>query len=65
MDRIVEKGFSYYLEDEKLLEYSKLTAEDKLKWLAEVNEFTRLAQSKESVKIGQNFEAKDFKKRRL
>jgi len=35
------KGFSYTLEDEKILEYMKLSTEDKLRWLEEINEFTQ------------------------
>ncbi|MHC1591281.1 MAG: hypothetical protein ACXQS8_04300 [Candidatus Helarchaeales archaeon] len=37
------KGFSYTLEDEKIKEYMKLSTEEKLKWLEEINELTRLA----------------------
>jgi len=36
-------GFSYVLEDEKILEYMKLSTEDKLRWLEEINAFTRAA----------------------
>jgi hypothetical protein len=39
----MKKGFSYTLEDEKLLEYLKLSVEDKLKWLEEINAFNRMA----------------------
>jgi hypothetical protein len=41
----VSKGFSYDLEDEKILEYMKLSTEDKLRWLEEINEFTQAALS--------------------
>ena len=34
------KGFSYTLEDEKILEYMKLTVEEKLQWLEEIIELT-------------------------
>lgn len=34
------KGFSYSLEDEKIIAYMKLTAEEKLQWLEEINRFT-------------------------
>ena len=34
------KGFSYNLEDEKILAYKKLTAQEKLQWLEEINRFT-------------------------
>jgi hypothetical protein len=38
----IKKGFSYTLEKEKLLEYLKLSTEDKLKWLEEINTFNRM-----------------------
>ena len=34
------KGFSYTLDDEKILEYMKLTVEEKLQWLEEIIELT-------------------------
>ena len=34
------KGFSYTIEDEKILEYMKLTIEEKLQWLEEILELT-------------------------
>lgn len=36
----MNKGFSYTLEDEKILEYMKLTDEQKLIWLDEILQFT-------------------------
>ncbi|MHA1145767.1 MAG: hypothetical protein ACTSRW_13590 [Candidatus Helarchaeota archaeon] len=42
----MSKGFHYTLEDEKIREYMKLSTEDKLKWLEEINNFTRLALAK-------------------
>jgi hypothetical protein len=36
----MKKGFNYTLEEEKLVEYLKLSTEDKLRWLEEINEFT-------------------------
>ena len=41
----MSKGFSYDLEDEKIREYMKLSTEDKLRWLEEINEFTQAALS--------------------
>lgn len=38
----MKKGFSYTLEDEKIVEYMKLSTEDKLKWLEEINQFTNM-----------------------
>jgi hypothetical protein len=37
------KGFYYSLENEKIREYMKLTPEEKLQWLEEINQFTNLA----------------------
>jgi hypothetical protein len=37
-----KKGFSYTIEDEKIIEYMKLTTEEKLTWLEEIVEFTNL-----------------------
>ena len=34
------KGYSYTIEEEKILEYMKLTTEQKLQWLEEINAFT-------------------------
>jgi hypothetical protein len=34
--------FSYTLEDEKILEYLRLSTEDKLNWLEEILEFNNL-----------------------
>lgn len=36
------KGFSYILEDDKILEYMKLSTEDKLNWLEDINQFNNL-----------------------
>ncbi len=36
------KGFSYVLEDDKIHEYMKLSAEDKLNWLEDINQFNSL-----------------------
>jgi len=38
----MKKGFSYTLEDEKIIEYMKLSTEDKLRWLEDINEFTAM-----------------------
>jgi len=49
------KGFSYTVEKEKLLAYMKLSLEEKLKWLEEVNEFTRLFTTESEKKIREKF----------
>lgn len=38
----MDKGFVYTFEDEKIIEYMKLSTEDKLKWMEEINEFTNV-----------------------
>ncbi len=39
-ERVDNKGYSYAVEDEKILEYMKLSTEQKLQWLEEINAFT-------------------------
>ena len=39
------------MEDEKILEYMKLTVQDKLKWLEEINKFNELFLGKKEKKI--------------
>ena len=38
----MSEEFSYTLEDEKILDYLKLSTEDKLNWLEEIVEFNKL-----------------------
>ena len=53
------KGLSYSLEDEKILAYMKLTAQEKLQWLEEINRFTffvlndRQKEFREKLRSGQ------------
>jgi hypothetical protein len=47
----MNKGFSYAFEDEKILAYMKLTVQDKLKWLEEINKFNELFLGKKEKKI--------------
>ncbi len=47
----MNKGFSYTLEDDKILEYMKLPVRDKLKWLEEINKFNELYLGKKEKKI--------------
>jgi len=51
----MNKGFTYTLEEEKIREYMKLTAEDKLKWLEEINNFLNLALTKKEKNIWELF----------
>lgn len=46
-------GYSFTVEDEKILAYMKLTTEEKLKWLEEINSFTFAALTEEEWKIRQ------------
>ncbi|MBI5607236.1 MAG: hypothetical protein HY879_28215 [Deltaproteobacteria bacterium] len=39
----MNKGFQYTIEEEKIIEYLKLSTADKLQWLEEINEFNRIA----------------------
>ncbi|MFO0795008.1 MAG: hypothetical protein U0586_13235 [Candidatus Brocadiaceae bacterium] len=41
----MDKGFNYTLEDEKIIEYMKLSTEDNLKWLEEIHEFANMVLS--------------------
>jgi len=45
----------------ELLKYSRFQSEEKLKWLAVISEFIRLALSPEVVQLRKFFEAKNFK----
>jgi len=38
----MDKGFIYTFEDEKIIEYMKLSTEDKLQWLEEINELNNM-----------------------
>ncbi len=41
----MSKGVTYTVEDEKIIEYMKLSTEEKLKWLEEINEITNMVLS--------------------
>lgn len=43
MNEPTVKGYSYYVTDEQIRKYRKLTPRQKLEWLEEVNEFTNKA----------------------
>ena len=47
----MNKGFSYTIDDEKILEYMKLTVQDKLKWLEDINGFNELFLGKKEKQI--------------
>ncbi|MHA1798540.1 MAG: hypothetical protein ACTSVY_08850 [Candidatus Helarchaeota archaeon] len=48
-------GFYYTLEDEKIKKYMKLSTEEKLKWLEEINTFTELLLTKKEKEIRNRF----------
>lgn len=50
-----KKGFSYYLEDEKILEYLRMSPRMRLEWLEDINIFNRKALRGERRKIWEKF----------
>jgi hypothetical protein len=48
---IKRKGFFYYLEDEKIIEYLNLSPRMRLEWLEEIDEFNRKALTGKRRKI--------------
>ena len=53
----MDKGFFHTFEDEKILEYMKLSTEDKLKWLEEINEFTKIVLSDREKELREKLRA--------
>ncbi|MFH1050507.1 MAG: hypothetical protein V1779_06200 [bacterium] len=51
----MSKGFKYYIEDEKIREYMKLSTEEKLKWLDEIQRFSELAMTEKEKEIREKF----------
>lgn len=49
------KGFKYYLEDEKIREYMKLSIEQKFKWLDEINRFNELVMDEKTKRLREKF----------
>ncbi len=56
-----KKGFYYYLEDEKILEYMKLSTEEKLQWLEDIIEFTEAFLTEKRRNSVKNFLPEKFK----
>lgn len=54
------KGYSYTVEDEKLIEYMKLSTEQKLTWLEEINDFTQCVLSDKEKLIRQKLRAEEI-----
>ena len=57
---IKAKGYSYTVEDTKILEYMKLTIEQKLQWLEEINAFTYSVLSDEEKLIREKLRAAEI-----
>jgi len=55
-----KKGYSYTVEDEKIIEYMKLSTEQKLEWLEEINAFTHSVLSDEEKLIRQKLRAAEI-----
>ena len=55
-----KKGYSYTVEDEKIIEYMNLSTEQKLKWLEEINDFTNAVLSDEEKLIRQKLRAAEM-----
>jgi len=55
-----KKGYAYTVEDEKVIAYMKLSTEQKLKWLDEINAFTHSVLSDEEKLIRQKLRAAEI-----
>ncbi len=55
-----KKGYSYTVEDEKIIEYMKLSTEQKLQWLEEINAFTHAVLSDEEKLMRQKLRAAEI-----
>jgi hypothetical protein len=55
----MKKGFQYTLEDEKIIEYLKLTTKEKLQWLEEINNFSHAALDDQQKEIRARFRAEE------
>jgi len=49
------KGFSYYLEDDKIIDYLKLSPAMRLEWLEDIDSLNRKALKGERRKIWEKF----------
>ena len=55
-----KKGFSYTVEDEKIIAYMKLSTEQKLQWLEEINALTDAVLSDEEKCMRQKLRAAEI-----
>lgn len=53
-----KKGFSYTLETDKILEYIKLTTEEKLQWLEAINKLNQAVYSRTDWKVIEKLKGK-------
>ena len=51
----MNKGLIYTIEEEKIRKFMKLSAEDKLKWLAEIIQFSKKALTEKEKRIWELF----------
>jgi lipase chaperone LimK len=51
----MNQGFRYTLEREKIAEYMRLSAEEKLQWLEDIQEFTEAALTEKTRRIRDHF----------
>ncbi|MFH1049984.1 MAG: hypothetical protein V1779_03525 [bacterium] len=54
------KGLKYYIEDDKIREYMKLSTEEKLKWLDEIQKFSELAMTEKDKEIREKFRKREI-----
>ena len=57
---VCAKEFVFEIEDEKIREYMKLSTEQKLQWLEEINAFTHAVLSDEEKLIRQKLRAAEI-----
>ncbi len=55
--KAMNKGFSYTVETEKIVEYMKLSVEDKLKWLEEILVFSQMVLNDKEKKFREKLRA--------
>ena len=60
MRRQMNKGFEYTLEEEKIIGYLKLSTEEKLRWLEEINEFNRMILDEREKEIRRRLRAAEI-----
>ncbi len=51
MESKITKGYKYYFDEDKIREYMKVPASEKLKWLEEVRQFNEMFMTEKAKKI--------------